>query len=180
MEEVDDTGQPRISCRCVCTEKIKCDTVQRKACLCARGYEEVNNQVKSNSVRCQKESLRLLLCIRSAQQWTFHSMDIESAYLQGVPLDREHYMTPPTKESNTENIWLLKKCTYGLSDAGRHWYLKVVGELKILGATHLILDQAVFIWHNSNGNLCGIMAMHVDNFIYGGTPTFINTVISQL
>ena len=71
-------------------------------------------------------------------------MDIKSAYLQGVPLDREIYMTPP-KEANTEKIWLLKKCTYGLSDAGRHWYLKVVGELKTLGATQLSLDQAVFI-----------------------------------
>ena len=88
-------------------------------------------------------------------------------------------MTLP-KEANTEKIWLLKKCTYGLSDAGRHCYLKVVGELKALGATQLSLDQAVFIWHNSNGNSCGIRAVHVDDFIYGGTPTFINKVIAQL
>ena len=150
---------------------MKGDTVQRKARLCARGYEEVNNQVKRDSPICQKESLRLLLCILSAQQWTLHSMDIKSAYLQGVPLDRELYMTPP-KEANTEKIWLLKKCTYGLSDAGRHWYLKVVGELKTLGATQLSLDQAVFIWHNSNGNSCGIMAVHVDDFIIGGYSYF--------
>ena len=94
-EEVDDTGQPRIPCRWVCTEKMKGDTVQRKARLCARSYEEVNNQVKRDSPTYQKESLRLLLCILSAQQWTLHSMDIKSAYLQGVPLDRELYMTPP-------------------------------------------------------------------------------------
>ena len=95
-----------------------------KARLCARGYEEVNKQVKRDSPTCQKESLRLLLCIMSAQHWTLHSMDIKSAYLHGVPLDRELYMTPP-KEENTEKIWLLKKCTYGLSDVSRHWYLKV-------------------------------------------------------
>ena len=106
-------------------------------------------------------------------------MDIKSAYLQGVPIDRELYMTPP-KEKNTEKIWLLKKCTYGLSDAGRHWYLKVVGKPKTLGTTQLSIDQAVFIWQNSNGNLGGSTAVHVDNFIYGGTPAFINTVISQL
>ena len=70
----------------------------------------------------------LLLCILSAQQWTLHSMDIQRAYIQGVSLDRELYMTPP-KKANTEKIWLLKKCTYGLTDTSRHWYVKVVGEL---------------------------------------------------
>ena len=59
-------------------------------------------------------------------------------------------------------------------------YIYIVGEPKILGATQLSLDQAVFIWHNSNEISCGIMAVHVDDFIYGGTPTFLNTVISQL
>ena len=51
-EEVDDTGQPRISCRWVCTEKMKGDRVQRKARSCARSYEEVNNQVKRDSPTC--------------------------------------------------------------------------------------------------------------------------------
>ena len=89
------------------------------------------------------------------------------------------YMTPP-KKANTEKIWLQKKCSYGLSDVVHHWYLKVVGELKTLDATQLSLDQAVFIWHNSNGNSFGIMAVPVDNLIYGGIPTILNTVISQL
>ena len=35
FEEVDDTEQPRISCRWVCTEKMKGDTVQPNTCLCA-------------------------------------------------------------------------------------------------------------------------------------------------
>ena len=74
-------------------------------------------------------------------------MNIKSVYLQGVPIDRELYMTPPK-----EKILLLKKCTYGLSDAGLHWYLKVVGKPKTLGTTQLSIDQVVFIWQNSNGN----------------------------
>jgi hypothetical protein len=106
-------------------------------------------------------------------------MDSKSAYLQGIPLDRELYMTPP-KEAKTQKLWLLKKCTYGLSDAGRHWYLKVVEELKSLGATQPKLDLAVFVWYHSDGNCCGIMAIHVDDFIYGGTSTFLDTVITHL
>ena len=41
-------------------------------------------------------------------------------------------MVPP-KEADTKNLWKLKKYAYGLSDAGRHWHLKVVEELKALG-----------------------------------------------
>ena len=88
-------------------------------------------------------------------------------------------MVPP-KEADTKNLWKLKKCAYGLSDAGRHWHLKVVEELKALGASQLKLDLAVFAWHEPNGVCCGIMATHVDDFVYGGTADFINSVIPQL
>ena len=179
IDEVPDTGQPRISCRWVCTEKMKGGVLVLKARLCVRGCEEVNEQAKTDSPTCQKESLRLLLCLLASHNWTLHSMDIKSAYLQGMPLDRLLYVQPP-KEANTNNLWRLKKCAYGLSDAGRHWYLKVVEELKSLGAEQLSLDQAVFVWHDAKGQCIGIMATHVDDFIYGGTVPFLDTVIPRL
>ena len=179
FEEVEDIGQARISCRWVCTEKMKGDKLIRKARLCARGFEETNEQTKTDSPTCQKESLRLLLCILAANSWTLHTMDIKSAYLQGIPLDRELYMSAP-KEAATQKLWRLRKCTYGLSDAGRHWYIKVVTELKSLGATQPRLDQALFVWYNTVGDCDGIMAIHVDDFIYGGTSSFINNTVSHL
>ena len=100
FEEVEDIGQAKISCRWVCTEKMKGDKLIRKARLCARGFEETNEQTKTDSPTCQKESLRLLLCILAANSWTLHTMDIKSAYLQGIPLDRELYMSAP-KEAAT-------------------------------------------------------------------------------
>ena len=179
FEEVEDIGQARISCRWVCTEKMKGDKLIRKARLCARGFEETNEQTKTDSPTCQKESLRLLLCILAANSWTLHTMDIKSAYLQGIPLDRELYMSAP-KEAATQKLWRLRKCTYGLSDAGRHWYIKVVTELKSLGATQPRLDQALFVWYNTVRDCDGIMAIHVDDFIYGGTSSFINNTVSHL
>ena len=111
-------------------------------------------------------------------------MDIEhhgykNAYLQGISINRELYMVPP-KIADTKNLWKLKKCAYGLSDAVRHWHLKVVEELKDLSASKLKLDLAVFTWHDSYGVCCGIMATHVDDFVYGGMADFINSVIPQL
>lgn len=177
-EEVENVGQPWITCRWVCTEKLKGGKLFRKARLCIRGCEEVNAQSKTDSPTCQKESLRLLLTIISAKHWDLCSMDIKSAYLQGVPLNREIYIMPP-KEAKTEKLWRLKKCVYGLSDAGRHWYIKVTQELKTLGGKQSDQDQAVFTWYNSD-NCIGIMAIHVDDFIYGGTELFKETVISKL
>ena len=178
-EEVPDTGQPRISCCWVCTEKMKGGQLTLKARLCVRGCEELNDPAKTDSPTCQKESLRVLMCILAAKRWTLNSMVIKSAYLPGIPINKELYMVPP-KEADTKNLWKLKKCVYGLSDAGCHWHLKVVQELKALGASQLKLDIAVFAWHDPNGVCCGIMATHVDDFVYGGTVELINSVIPQL
>ena len=177
-EEVKNVGQPWISSRWVLTEKMKGGAMVRKARLCVRGCEEDQSQMKTDSPTCQKESLRLLLCVLASKQWTLHSMDIKSAYLQGMPLTREVYMMPP-KEADTQNLWCLKKCPYRLADAGRRWYIKVEEELIALGAHQPKLDQAMFAWHDDN-KCIGLMAIHVDDFIYGGTDAFLKTIIPRL
>ncbi len=178
FEEVSDTGQPRISCRWVCTEKMKGSTPSLKARLVARGFEENTSQLHTDSPTCHKESLRLLLCILSAKSWRLHSLDIKSAFLQGSPIERELYLQPP-KYANTDKVWKLKKCPYGLVDAGRNWYFRVRSELLDIGAHQSRLDQASFCWFD-NGILCGIMIVHVDDFLYGGTPNFHSSVVNRI
>ena len=178
-EEVVDAGQPRISCRWVCTEKLKDGNTVLKARLVARGFEENNHQVQKDSPTCQRDSLRILLSVLTANNWQLKSIDIKSAYLQGLPLNRELYMKPP-KLAQTDKLWRLLKCPYGISDAGRHWYLRVVKELKRLEANQVKLDQAVFVWFDPSGSLCGIMVIHVDDFLFGGTSTFHHQVIDPL
>lgn len=177
FSEVIDTGQPRISHRWVCTEKTVGSGLHLKARLCARGFEENTYELRKDSPTCQKESLRMVLCILAAKRWQLSSMDIKSAFLQGVPIDRELYMQPP-KEANTDKLWLLKKCPYGLVDAGRQWFIRVKEELKRLGAKHMQQDQALFVWHDQNG-ISGVMVIHVDDFVYGGTEQFKSKVIGQ-
>ena len=176
--EVEDIGQPRISCRFVCTEKIKAGKMSLKARLVARGFEENVSELRTDSPTCQKESLRCFLSILAAKNWQLSSIDIKSAYLQGIPINREVHMKPP-KEADTTKLWLLKKCPYGLADAGRLWYLKVKKELLGLGGTQMSTDQAVFLWFDSNNVLIGIMVIHVDDFIFGGDRNFHDNVILQ-
>ena len=103
--------------------------------------------------------------------WPLHTLDIKSAFLQGMPIEREIYLIPPKLAHFKGILWKLKKCAYGLVDAGRQWYVKVLLSLKDLKGQQLSLDPGVFFW-KKDGKLVGIMAFHVDDFIYGGNSFF--------
>ena len=182
FEETPDTGQqPRVTSRWVLTEKLKGGEIVCKARLVARGFQETNNEIETDSPTCQKDSLRLILCIITANKWQINSMDIKCAFLQGLPLERELYLVPP-KDINIKGtaIWRLKKCPYGLADAGRKWYLKLTSILLSLDGKQSTLDQALFSWYNSDGTCIGLMAIHVDDIIYGGDNSFQNHIIQPL
>ena len=176
FEEVEDYGQPTLSCRWVCTEKMKDGVLVFKARLVVRGFEEDSLQLKKDSPTCNKESVRLLLL--SSNNWSLHTLDIKSAFLQGNSIRRELYLKPP-KFVNTNKLWKLKKTPYGLSDAGRQWYNRVKKELLQLGATQSNLDKATFIWYNNSTSI-GVMIVHVDDFLYGGSKTFHSSIIPKI
>ena len=176
--EVPNQGQHTISTRWVCTRKIKGGKVINKARLVARGFEEDTKSLKTDSPTCSKECLRLLLAIVAASSWTLHSLDVKSAFLQGVDMTRDVFIKPP-KEANTDKLWKCKKAPYGLGDAGRHWYLRVLEELLSAGLIQCSFDKAIFICYHKN-QLVGIIACHVDDLLFGGTDYFHQKVISQI
>ena len=49
-----------------------------------------------------------------------------------------------------------------------------------LKGTVSIYEKKLFFWHDTTGNLMGILAMHVDDFIFCGNNTFQRNVISEL
>ena len=55
-------------------------------------------------------------------------------------------MKPPKEAQAAGKLWLLKKAVYGLSDASRVWYLRVVDELLAMGVEMSKFDKAMFIW----------------------------------
>ena len=179
-EEIPDTGQPRVSCKWVCTEKMKAGVLMTKARLVARGFEEDKSQLRTDSPTCYKDSLRILLSVLSARNWKLKSINIKSAYLQGNETQREIYLKPP-KEANTVNLWKLIRTPYGLVDAGRQWYIRVQKEFASLGGKQVKCDRAVCVWKNPSGSgPCGIILSHVDDFLYGGNSYFLKTIIPQI
>ena len=49
-----------------------------------------------------------------------------------------------------------------------------------LGGKQSTYDSALFMWHTEKGNLRGIIAAHVDDFIYAGDQAFQSQVIEKL
>ena len=178
--EVPDTGQPRISTKWVCTEKMKGGQRVTKARLVARGFEEDKSQLRTDSPTCSKESLRMLISILAAKKWKLQSIDIKSAYLQGNDIARDIYLQPP-KEAHSDKLWKLLKTPYGIADAGRKWYIRVQKEFTALGAKTSRSDRSVFIWEDqSRSSPCGILIVHVDDFLYGGNRHFLQEIIPQI
>ena len=159
--------------RWVLKEKIIDGEKIVKARLCARGFEE-EQCFRTDSPTCCKEGLRLTCCVISSNKWLLNSLDVKTAFLQGKLMERTVYVRPP-KEAQTDKVWKLRKCIYGLSDATRYWYLKLREELIKLGATPIQLDQGIFIWHKNNIPI-GIMACFVDDVLWGGNTKFENTI----
>jgi len=48
------------------------------------------------------------------------------------------------------------------------------------GAKMSRVDPAVFYWVKTDGDLHGVLACHVDDFIWGGSTEFANTVIDKI
>ena len=67
---------------------------------------------------------------------------------------------------------------YGLKDAARMWYEKVVKVIRDLKGERSKLEPTMFYW-SEKGKLIGIMCTHVD-FCFGGTEKFLKEVIGGL
>ena len=164
FEEVRDEGQKCISTRWVCTlNELPTGTVP-KAQLVARSFE----------------SLWLLVAVICQRQWTINSMDIKSAFLQGMQLSRDIYIRPPPEAESKGTLWKLNTCVYGLADASQYWYNRVIEIVLTAGGKVPQVNPAVFYWLNQDCTVAGVLVCHVHDFIWGGTQSFSSTVIPQL
>ena len=94
-----------------------------KARLSARGFEEEQNYC-ADSPTCSREGIQIMFTCFASRKSPVNSIDIKTAFLQGKDLECTVYVRPP-KEAQTNKIWQLHKCVYGLANVSRYWYLKI-------------------------------------------------------
>lgn len=66
---------------------------------------------------------------------------------------------------------------YGFADAPRAWNVSVTRYLRSLGLKQSSLDPCVMYLHNDAKKLCGVLAIHVDDLVRGGSEKFYEQVI---
>ena len=174
IEEIKDSGQQKISTTWVITEKTKGDSKVFKARLCCRGYEEnLDSDLAVESPTTEKVSIRIFLAICAVKLWVVRSLDIKAAFLQAEEIGRDVFVQPPKEYRRDGTLWRLKRPLYGLNDASRKWYFTLKQYLESVGLKKSEYDKAMFYWIQ-DGKLQGMLNVHVDDIIYGGTCKFLD------
>ena len=73
-------------------------------------------------------------------------------------------------------LWKLRVAIYALGEAGKEWYETISAWLISTGMIRLETGPA-FFYYVKNGRLAGMLALHVDDALYGGSPRFYQDVI---
>ena len=128
-----------------------------------------------DSPTCSTELRRVFLTLIAHFNWTICSLDVKTAFLQVQKIGRDVFLKPP-KEADTLKIWKLNKCVYGLGDAARMWYEKIVGFFVKHKTRQSKLNKAFFFYRGESG-IGGAICVDVDDILYGGTSEFHKEVM---
>ena len=77
----------------------------------------------------------------------------------------------PPKEAQTNKLWKLNKCVYGLADSPRCWYLRLKEEFLKLSVTIGKYDPGLF-YYTSDSKLQGLMVCYVGKILWDDTDEF--------
>ena len=100
----------------------------------------------------------------ASKKWPVTSFHIKTAFLQGKDLERTAFVRPP-KEAQTNKIWQLQKCVYGLVYASRYWYVKIRKELRKSEGRPSKLDQGIFYFYNRRKMIVTV-SLFVDDLLW--------------
>lgn len=155
-------------------------TSKAKARLVILGYLDPKlEELPRDSPTLGRNSKMLLLQLIASKGWQLRSFDIRAAFLQGKPQSNRVLAVEPVHELvealqlNTDQVCKLEKGAYGLIDAPYQWFQAISEELLKLGFTQSPFDPCKFLlYHHETGSLEGVLGLHVDDGICGGSQYF--------
>ena len=159
---------------------------EMKCRWCVKGYLDPDAEsLLRQAPTLSGDGLAMVLQMIASRGWDLEIADVEGAFLQGKPLERDAgpiYVELPKEEIPgvaPGSLVQLVKCVYGLMDAPRQWYDSFMGTMEGLGMQRSKLDPCVLFWFDK-GELAGICAVHVDDMVIAGNQAFHDKVLNKL
>ena len=174
--ELRPSKEQAIGMRWILTWKQNDDgSYKAKARAILKGYQDPQYEYLATTTPVMtRQTRQLLLQVAAWKRWGVKKGDVSGAFLQGRQYPNELYCVPcpeilKAMGLGPEEIVKVKKGCYGLVDAPLEWYLTVSEYLKEEGLVKSWSDPCCWLW-KPKGVLRGIIAGHVDDFLFCGNP----------
>ncbi|CAB1104504.1 unnamed protein product [Ectocarpus sp. CCAP 1310/34] len=155
--------------------------VKAKARLVAKGFKQKHgvDYLETFSPTANAASIRLVVALACKYNLELLHLDIEQAFFQSK-LDHEVLMKlPPGCDSMSGKIVRLNKSLYGLKQASRTFYKRLVSDLLRIGFEQSLSDPCVLRFMMGD-EVMGIIAIHVDDILYAGTKRLAEVIVEAL
>lgn len=147
--------------------------------MVARGLQEQKKPLADTPTAC-REPFRLFISLPANKDFSIKALDVSTAFLQSMPLQRTIFMVPPQEAESVGKLWKLKKACYGLVYNSLQFYWSVKEETKKFKMKSFCTDDAFYYKHDQDGNLEGIALIHVDDFLVLRTNQFLKEISQHL
>ena len=117
------------------------------------------------------ESIKILLEIAGSLRIKLYQMDVKSAFLNGIQSE-EVYVEKPKRFEDLNflnHVYRFKKALYGLNQASRAWYGRLITYLLEKKVEREGVDRILFI-NRSNEELL-VTQIYVDDIVFGATSS---------
>ena len=154
-----------------------------KARLVVKGYAQKYgfDYEETFSPVAKMATIRTLLAIAAAKKWKLYQLDVKNAFLNG-DLEEEIYVEQPqgyVHPDYPDYVCKLEKALYGLNQAPRAWYHKLVLCLMKQEFKELDADPSLFV--KCKGNEIVVICIYVDDLIItGDNEECINDIKAKL
>lgn len=121
-----------------------------KSRLVAGGHKDPRIDLERTAPTPKRESVRLMMAYAVSHGVVLKCFDVKTAFLQGSPLDRDIYIKIQNDKNLDERyrnkLFKLKKCLYGLREAGLCWLSEFFSVLKSKGLKQSKTDSCLWYY----------------------------------